>query len=285
MKSFYSILKLSPNIATEDSIAIGLLLFDGEKFKTYFSSSKKRLGVKLINDENLNLKFIIQQIIEKCDELNNDKNDSQFFYKSERFHDISYFEYLSNYSNGIIQFSKPNVLYNKVDENEFNKLIAFLFNEPASVKSPISSVVDHSKEVIEKNLINKVQDRVHTNYRFTPKLFPSIYFNYKMDCIGLNGSLVGAKSLTFDKSIQTLDKSISHYITLISTLSSKFNKSLQKNNFYLISEEPKDVDSKEHKLWETVKLNKIIKVIDPEESGQIVDVIMDKGVAKFLHAE
>lgn len=282
MKSFYSILKLSPNIATEDSIAIGLLLFDGENFRTYFSSSKKRLAIKLLDDKNLNLKFFIKQIIEKCDDLNSDKKELQIFYKSKRFIDISYFEYLSKYSNGLIQFSKPNVLYNKVDEIEFNKLIEFLFNEPASVESTVSVVFDRSHEIVEKKLIEKVQNRVHTNYRFTPELFPSIYFNYKLDCIGLNGSLVGAKSLSFNKSIQTLDRNISHYITLISSLSSKFNKSLQDNNFYLISEEPKDMDSKEHKLWESVKLNKIINVIDPEESGQVVDVIMDKDVAKFL---
>lgn len=282
MKSFYSILKLSPNIATEDSIAIGLLLFDGENFRTYFSSSKKRLAIKLLDDKNLSLKFFIKQIIEKCDDLNSDKKELQIFYKSKRFIDISYFEYLSKYSNGLIQFSKPNVLYNKVDEIEFNKLIEFLFNEPASVESTVSAVFDRSHEIVEKKLIEKVQNRVHTNYRFTPELFPSIYFNYKLDCIGLNGSLVGAKSLSFNKSIQTLDRNISHYITLISSLSSKFNKSLQDNNFYLISEEPKDIDSKEHKLWESVKLNKIINVIDPEESGQVVDVIMDKDVAKFL---
>lgn len=282
MKNFYSILKLSPNIATEDSIAIGLLLFDGRNFKTYFSSSKKRLANKLLDDKNLNLEFIIEQIIKKCDELNKDKEDSQLFHKSERFHDISYFDYLSKYSNGIIQLSKPNVLYNKVDENEFNKLIEFLFNEPVSALSPVSNAFNRSREIIEKKLINKVQNKVHTNYRFTPELFPSIYFNYNMDCIGLNGSLVGAKSLFFDKSIQTLDKNISHYFTLISSLSSKFNKSLQDNSFYLISEEPKDVDSKEHKLWESIKLNEIIKVIDPEESGQVVDAIMDKDAAKFL---
>lgn len=282
MKSFYSILKLSPNIATEDSIAIGLLLFDGEKFRTYFSSSKKRLAIKLLDDKNLSLKFFIKQIIEKCDDLNSDKKELQIFYKSKRFIDISYFEYLSKYSNGLIQFSKPNVLYNKVDEIEFNKLIEFLFNEPASIQSTVSADFDRSQEIVEKKLIEKVRNRVHTNYRFTPESFPSIYFNYKMDCIGLNGSLVGAKYLSFDKSIQTLDRNISHYITLISSLSSKFNKSLQDNNFYLISEEPKDMDSKEHKLWESVKLNKIINVIDPEESGQVVNDIIEKDVTKFL---
>src|SRR5690554_6512094 len=150
MKSFYSILKLSPNIATEDSIAIGLLLFDGENFRTYISPGKKRLANKLLDDKNLSLNFIIGQIIEKCDELNNDKKDLQFIYKSERFTDISYFEYLSNYSNGIIQFSKPNVLYNKVDESEFKKLIELLFNEPVCVQLEDAGFNDRSLEIIEK---------------------------------------------------------------------------------------------------------------------------------------
>lgn len=127
MKSFYSILKLSPNIATEDSIAIGLLLFDGKIFRTYFSSDKKRIANKLLDDKNFNLSFIIDQIIEKCNELNSDKVDLQLFYKSEQYFDISYFEYLSNYSNGIIQFSKPNALYYPMDDIEFNKLVNFLF--------------------------------------------------------------------------------------------------------------------------------------------------------------
>ena len=53
----------------------------------------------------------------------------------------------------------------------------------------------------------------------------------------------------------------------------------------MISEEPKDVNSKEHKLWESVKLNEIINVIDPEESDQVVDAVMAKDAAKFLPKE
>ena len=285
MKSFYSILKLSPNIATEDSIAIGLLLFDGKIFRSYFSSEKKRLANKLLDDKNFNLNFIINQIIEKCNELNNDKVDLQLFYKSEQYFDISYFEYLSNYSNGIIQFSKPNALYNPMDDIEFEKLVNFLFKEPTSTILEIDKIVSPSTEIIERKLINKVRDKVHTNYKFNPEQFPFIYFSFEMDCIGLNGSLIGAKSLSFDKSIQSLDKYISHYFTLISSLSSKYKKSLNDNEFYLISEEPKDIDSKEHQYWESVRLNEIIKVIDPEESSQVADRIIDKKASKFLELE
>lgn len=283
MNSFYSILKLSPNIATEDSVAIGMLLFDGKKFRTYFSDKKKRLANNLLDDKNVNVNFIVNQIIEKCNAVNSDKEELKLFYKFDKLSEISYFDYLSNYSNGIIQFSKPKPLYEEMNDIAFEKLINFLFNEPLYKNYLVaSSELSLYRNVVERKLINKVDKKVHTHYKFKPEVFPSIYFSYEMDCIGLNGSLIGAKSLPFDKSAQSLDKNISHYFTLISSLTSKYNKSLKDNNFYLISEEPEKIGSKEHKLWESVRYNELISVIHPEESNIVADKIIEKKAAKFL---
>lgn len=284
MKSFYSILKLSPNIATEDSVAIGMLLFDGEKFRCFFSDKKKRLANKLLNDKNVNLNFIVSQIIEKCNAVNSDNEELKLFYKFDKLSEISYFDYLSNYSNGLIQFSKPKPLYEEMNDIAFERLINFLFNESLHkhLKVDDSFHLLRSLELIERNLINKVDKKVHTHYKFKPEAFPSIYFPYEMDCIGKNGSLIGAKSLSFDKSVQSLDKDISHYFTLITSLTRKYNKSLDKNDFYLISEEPEKVGSKEHKFWESVKYNPVIAVINPEESNKVADLILEKKATKFL---
>lgn len=283
MKSFYSILKLSPNIATEDSVAIGILLFDGKKFRTFFSDKKKRLANNLLDDKNVNLNFIVNQIIEKCNAVNSDKEELKLFYKFDKLSEISYFDYLSNYSNGIIQFSKPKPLYEVMNDIAFEKLINFLFNESLYKNYLVaSSELSLYRNVVERKLINKVDKKVHTHYKFKPEVFPSIYFSYEMDCIGLNGSLIGAKSLPFDKSAQSLDKDISHYFTLISSLTSKYNKSLKDNNFYLISEEPEKIGSKEHKLWESVRYNELISVIHPEESNKVADLILEKKATKFL---
>ncbi|MGF1555035.1 DUF3037 domain-containing protein [Paucihalobacter sp.] len=283
MKSFYSILKLSPNVATADSVAIGMLLFDGEKFRYYFSDKKKRLANHLMDDKAININFIVNQIIEKCNAINQDQKELKFFYKFEQLSDSSYFNYLSDYSNGLLQFSKPNKLFNAVNDVAFEKLVNFLFQEP-TLKSHLPH--DHDFEVfqaiIEQKLIKKVHKKVHTHFKFKPEAFPSIYFNYEMDCIGLNGSLIGAKSLSFDKSLSVIDKDISHYFTLISSLTNKYNKSLKDNDFYLIAEEPKNIDSKEHKLWESVRYNELISVIHPEESDTVADKITEKKAAKFL---
>lgn len=283
MKSFYSILKLSPNVATADSVAIGMLLFDGEKFRYYFSDKRKRLANHLMDDKAININFIVNQIIEKCNAINLDQKELKFFYKFDKLSDSSYFNYLSDYSNGLLQFSKPNKLYDAVNDVAFEKLVNFLFQEP-SLRS--HSTDDHDFEaaraIIERKLINKVNEKVHTHFKFKPESFPAIFFNFEIDCIGLNGSLIGAKSLSFDKSLSVIDKDISHYFTLISSLTNKFNKSLKDNDFYLIAEEPKDIESKEHKLWESVQYNELISVIHPEESNKVADKVLEKKAAKFL---
>lgn len=149
MKSFYSILKLSPNIATEDSVAIGMLLFDGEKFRYYFSDKKKRLANTLLDDKNVNVNFIINQIIEKCDSINSDKEELKIFYNFDKLSDISYFNYLSNYSNGLMQFSTPKALYDEVSEKSFEQLINFLFKE-----SVLKSYVDAGTDIsVSRNII------------------------------------------------------------------------------------------------------------------------------------
>jgi hypothetical protein len=103
-----------------------------------------------------------------------------------------------------------------------------------------------------------------------------------MDCIGLNGSLIGAKSMSFEKSKTTLDKNLSHYFTLISMLSSKYNKSLKDNKFYLITEEPSVIDSEEHIVWESIIKNELVTLIHPEQSNIVADLVFEKNAGKFL---
>lgn len=283
MKSFYTILKLSSNIATDDSIAIGILMFNGEKFRYYFSDKKKGFAKRLLDNKNVNVNFLIDQIIDKCDAINSDNEELKLFYKYDKLSEISYFDYLSNYSNGLIQFSKPKLLFDKMDDKSFEKLVYFLFGESTDagiIKT--ESNFDLSQNIIQKELIDKVDHKVHTHYKFTPELLPAIYFKYEIDCIGKNGFLVGAKSMSFDKSLTLIDKDISHYFTLISTLTNEFNQSLQENDFYLISEEPNIIGSKEHDLWVSVRNNSLISVIHPEESYIVAEVIFNNESTKFL---
>lgn len=282
MKKFYTIIKLAPNKAAGDTVAIGMLLFDGSKLKYYISDKKKSIALKLLNDKNIDIDFFLKQITNKCDVINNDIEESNLFNKYDKISDVSYINYLSNYSNGLLQFSKPNIFFDEVDDLKFNNLISLFFNE-TTIKNEILIHNEMNYELIVQNeLIEKVNNKIHTNYKFTPNNLNSIYFPFEMDCIGLNGSLIGAKSMSFEKSKTTLDKNLSHYFTLISTLSRKYNKSLKDNKFYLITEEPSEINSEEHNVWESIIKNELVTLIHPEQSNIVADLVFEKNAGKFL---
>src|SRR5690606_24389700 len=120
MDSFYTIISLSPNIATKDSVAVGLILFDGIHFRSFFSDRKRKAAERLISNSNLDLKGILKQIEGKCEELNEDLVQNKLFYSAQKWKDASYFNYLEKYSNGLVQFSEPKayIVSNEPDEFE-----------------------------------------------------------------------------------------------------------------------------------------------------------------------
>ena len=282
MKKFYTIIQLAPNKAAGDTVAIGMLLFDGSKLKYYISDKKKNIALKLLNDKNVDIDFFIKQITNKCDIINNDIDERNLFNKYDKISDVSYINYLSNYSNGLLQFSKPTVFFDEVDDFKFNNLINLFFNETVFKNEIVVHNEINIEAIVQNELIEKVNNKIHTNYKFTPNNLNSIYFPFEMDCIGLNGSLIGAKSMSFEKSKTTLDKNLSHYFTLISMLSSKYNKSLKDNKFYLITEEPSEIGSEEHIVWESIIKNELVTLIHPEQSNIVADLVFEKNAGKFL---
>ncbi|WP_445722280.1 hypothetical protein [Flavobacterium sp.] len=282
MKKFYTIIQLAPNKAAGDTVAIGMLLFDGSKLKHYISDKKKNIALKLINDKNVDIDFFIKQITNKCDIINSDIDERNLFNKYDKISDVSYINYLSNYSNGLLQFSKPTVFFDEVDDFKFNNLINLFFNETIFKNEIVIHNEINIEAIVQNELIKKVTNKIHTNYKFSPNNLNSIYFPFEMDCIGLNGSLIGAKSMSFEKSKTTLDKNLSHYFTLISMLSSKYNKSLKDNKFYLITEEPSEINSEEHSVWESIIKNELVTLIHPEQSNIVADLVFEKNASKFL---
>lgn len=286
MKKFYTILKLSPNAATQDSVALGIIYFDGLNIKHYLSERKLKVAKRLISDKNIDFDFVLHQVFDNLKNEDHNKNEAKLFSDFNDFTNTSFYSYLNRYANGLIQFSEPKHLLVDDSNDYFDKLVYALFHE--TITDEVKTIDDSSKKlatIIREKLLNKVENKIHVNYKFNPKQFPSIYFNYEMDCIGLNGSLIGAKSLQFNKTFETLDKNIAHYFILLSSLSNQYNKSLKDNNFYLISEEPEVIDSREHKLWESVKKNELISVIHPEESDLVAEQVMQKKASKFLDVQ
>lgn len=283
MKTFYSIIRVSPNNVAGDHVAIGIVLFDGKKIRYYFSAKKRKIASRLIEDKSLDLHFIVKQFIHRFEEINQEQKDLQLFSKYNKISEVSYFDYLNRYSQGLVGFSSPYLVNDRITDEKFEKIIELVFNEPSTVQGNLTETKNYeAEEKVYEQLILPLQGKVHTNYKFSKTNLPSIYFAFEMDCIGINGSLIGAKHLSFDKSQQTLDRNLGHYFTLLSTLTNKYNKNLKENDFFLISDEPSDIKSPEHQVWESINSNELIKIVPSEKSGDVAMLILEKGAHKFL---
>jgi hypothetical protein len=111
-------------------------------------------------------------------------------------------------------------------------------------------------------------------------MIPSIVNPFEIDCIGKNGSLIGAKSISFLHKKQTISAHVNSYMNVIFHMSDKFSS--DNNSFYLISDEPSKIDSDEHRIWEKLLKEEKFSLINSEECYKIADKIEEKNAGKFL---
>ena len=284
MKTYYTILKLSPNTIVGDSLSIGLLVGRGNRYWLKVSDHKKNIAKKLLGDKEKSVDFVIKQLSTYLKQLNQETQKSDLF-KFESFITEDYINYLNIYANGIFQFSKASVIDDDFDDLKFSKLYSLLIEKNIIEKEEVDYLVHNTNSLLEQNvqnlLISKVRDKIHTEITIDNSILESIYFNYNMDCIGLNGSFVGAKSMSLDLTVPTLEKNVSHYVTLIALLSQKYDKNLNYNKFFLIADEP-SFETPAHKFWEEMKEVSTFKLIPSDEVEQVTETVEQTGATKFL---
>ena len=284
MQTFYTIIKIAPNTMTDDCLSIGLLVCDGSKYWLQFSEDRKNASKRLMDENASAVDFIVKQISLHIQKLNKEiiKSNTELFPLNSLLNS-EYFSYLNNYSNGLLRFSKPSFLNDVINEEKFLKLFALLIDKNIERGPRVKDIANESfYAAINKNLIKKVEKNIHTKVNINSATLPSMYFQYEMDCIGLNGAFVGAKSIPFNKSVLTLDKEISHYIALISLLSTTYNKDVKNNNFFLIADEPAVINSPEYNTWENIINNPLFKVVNSEHVNIIVEKVEQTKAKTFL---
>lgn len=285
MKSFYSLIKIAPNALSDDNLTIGIILSDGNGYKVKFSSSKITLAKSLVDINKDLFDFLTKEIDKKIKETNAllKKSDSDLF-GYENLINSEYFKYLSVYSNGILKFTNPNLISGDVSEKDFMKLYHLLVDgkEKSRDNIEIKKIEKEFYNRVNVNLIQRVEGQIHTNVTLTSKIIPATP-RFEIDCIGKNGSLVGAKSLPFTQTKETLLKTVNNYISVIAQLSVSYSQDLVSNRFYLIADEPSKKNTQEAKYWNQIwKNEKLFQVITSSESGLIAETIESKNARTFI---
>lgn len=282
MKTFYSLIKVSPNPSAGDLFTIGIVVADQSGVFVKVSENKIKTAHTLLSENSALVDFIIKQIVHRAIEANKliAENKTLLFENNHLFNS-EYFGYLSRYSNNLIQFTEPIALFDAITLENNEKLFCLFVDSDLQTESKLN---DSNETVfiekIENNLLSRVKERVHTNISFDDKIIPSLYFRFEMDCIGLNGVFTGAKSLYFNKTEKTIHTQVSDYITLITEIEKKYNKEVD-NNFYLIADEP-ERNTKEHLLWEKVRSLNKIKLITSDDTDIVAEYIEKSDSKKFI---
>lgn len=294
MKTFYTILKLSPNTLAGDSLSIGLLVCRENEYWLKISETKKKIVKKLIINKTKSIDFALKQLEHYLAQLKI-ASDSEQLFALEKFITADYVDYLNIYSNGLLQFSKASMLDDDFSDEKFEKLYSLLIEKVPEIKEltilqKLDSIdlnpyhQDWNSIMIQKvqqNLIKRVENKIHTEITLSHSNLKSLYFDINLDCIGLNGSFVGSKTLSLENTVQTLEKNVSHYITLIAFLSQQYKKDLDTNNFFLIADEP-ERKTPGHKFWEEMKDVPSFEMISSDEVEKIAEVVESTGATKFL---
>lgn len=236
MKSFYTLIKVRTNQLSGDSLTIGVVVFNEFKFKVQFSNQKISTAKSLVDIDNKFFNLIIKEIKLKLESSNNDFD----LYKNgllsvdHKFND-TYFDYVARYSNGIIEFTTPKFILLKDPDKEFSRIFSMFVD-----KSIFSNDLITEKKIIEENfqrkiktnLIDRVEEKVHTNIKLDHDVIPTLINTFELDCVGKNGVLIGAKSISFNQSKDTIHKNLNTYISIIAHLSKKYHKGLDVNQFF-----------------------------------------------------
>lgn len=273
MTSFYSIVQVPIRPAGQEHLNIGLLFVDGTTCYFRFSNRKLEIVKKLIPVSSFN---ILRSYLFGLGEQLKIKDEKLKFLGNPEF-----INYLADYNNNLITFSKPTPIDLEVNDSNYHRLFEkFIFSYEEEMQT---EPVQHSVTIASKlksELYPKIKKRVNLNLTLTTKEIPTLLIpSVKVSFIGQNHVPVAGQGVDFEKSTEVITNGISRLISLIKA----FDMEGEKGQYYIIGREPnKELFKEQHDNWAHIRSTNLIKFVDIDETEVISDYIISKGVKPFV---
>lgn len=285
MKSFYSIVRFINNSLSNENIAVGMIVISEKEIFYKFSDEKLSL-VKKINPLNASL---LEYTIDKIKLfINNEIISNKSLFNDLTFN-VEYLERLSIYNNGILQFDKPSGINLYFDNEKFYDFFKRYIELDISL--PPKPFIDKSfNNTIKRVFSNPLKNQIDIDYKIKKGSIPNLFFDYKLDGIGLNGVIYTVKSidLNAEPPIDKLNSQVSELESLnhrLDLFSKNLNITPDANEHYLVVDKYKGNKSSYKNIYEMLKSQSpndfSYRVIESNELGGVTNVIMKKGAKKF----
>ena len=285
MESYYSILRFVNNSISNEAIAIGLVFLSNDQVFSKISRPKVDFAKKLNPKASTLLDFTLKQLKTFLDQEANEQPDSLF--KFPKRLNSEFLKRLSDYNNGLLQFSPPSYIKEHITQSSFSVYFdKFIGSTDESHSQKIEKSVFQS--VIDQKFCNPLKDRIDVNYTIKKKSLPSLFFDFKIDGIGVNGSIYAAKSVDFNanRPLNQIRSEISEFESIIERLKIfAANKGIGNTDsqYYLIVDPYNGKSPSYLDLYSLLKEENMpfFSIKSSNELENLVDLIIKNNVRKF----
>jgi len=283
MKSYYSLIRYFNNSLSKENIVIGLIAISTTNVFYRFSESKIKLISKFSDHRDDLLNYNVKKIKDYLDINVKDK----LFVKENSYNLKLYIDRLSIYSNGLIQFDKPVELNMDVNEAFFNTFYDKYIGEFKS-NARNKKVDQVFVQRVENKFSKPLEHIIDIDYRIEKRIIPSLFFDYKLNGIGVNGSIYSVKCIDINsnRTLENIQKDVSELESLSYRLN-RFSEDKvmhpENNRHFLVIDEYKGYDDKYAELYEALisQENDLYKIVNSDQLDKITTKIINSGATKF----
>lgn len=280
MDTFFSIVYITLNASLKERISTGMIMSNGKETKFRFSKTKLNIIKPLIPTQNhYFLKSYFKNIEKEIASIKEDKSQLGFqIHKSNNWVNESYFNYLSRYSNNIVQFSKPEKISLNIDDASFNTIYnKYVFESVIeNIKPTIKEDINY---LVRNNLYSKIETKVNIDAKIDPSEFTELISPVNVNFIGKNGKIVSGQTIDFKKRYFDLERDLNKYISFTKAVDYQFGK----GHYFLVGKEPsKKINAKNHTIWKHIFESRIVEYVNLNETNKIVDYIDSENVTPFF---
>lgn len=275
MKTFYCILSVPIRPESDEKIALGLLLSDGQNSIFHYSTNKLRIIGDLVNDEQHKfIKRYLKSIEAVSHKVDGNIDKIQFSESSNELNVVlnePYFEYLSTYNKNVLFFSKPIRIDLPVNEEIYKRLFEkYIDTEKIRQEKQLKSV---SK--IREEFLPKVVEYFSEEKEITENDYPSIIIPVTVDLFGKNEDPVYAQFIDLER--RNLNYIKNDYYDL-----KQLKDAIEKGKGFLITSEPnKENFNRQHDIWVHIRKAREFEIVDASEVEKIRQYAQEHDVKPF----
>lgn len=301
MAGYYSILRFVNNPLSDESIALGLVvLADGSAHlpgpsqiakptQALFrlSEAKVEFAKKLNPGSAKLLTFSLAQLHQFFKQDLADQSYQLLTFPVRVQQD--FIERLSNYNNGLLQFTEPIYIESDQLTTAFGRYFDRFIESNVPAKINVSGQADtRLKQRMQRDFYEPLRGTIDVDYTLRKRQLPALYFDYHLDGIGVNGAMYAVKAIDLNANhhLDTIQRELSEFESVIDRLNrfAKERKIVGQPVYYLVVD-PYEGDNKDRKeLYDILQSTPQFKLTTSTKLREIADRFRQKKVRKFSEA-